>query len=180
MDKVEIERTILDGRVAERHTSFNENGDKIVEIFAEDKRPLHLEKRIVQKHKNIVSEERTEYVKNGEIVEVEVKAVDSGAKMQLREHIGVADHASVADGHYVTKHDVAEAVVAGITTLMDSMEVEALKDRAGHSVQSPTMSALQMTEQHIEEKKETNATTIMIMSMLVMAQLAFAFYVFFM
>ena len=177
MDKVEIERTILDGRVAERHVKFNEDGDKIVEVFAEDKRPLKLEKRIVQKHKNIVSEERTEYIKDGEIVEVEVKAVDANVKMELREHIGTADHAVTVDGQYATKQDVAAAVVAGITEFVDSMEVETVRAQS-----MPVMSAAEQIEQRIEKKetKSSDSSLNMIMGLLIFAQLAFGFYLFFM
>lgn len=183
MDKVEIERTILDGRVAERHTSFNEDGDKIVEIFAEDKRPLHLEKRIVQKHKNIVAEERTEYVKNGEIVEVEVKALDSGAPLQVQEHLGIADHASVMDGQYATKHDVKDAVIAGIHELVDSMDFEPAPVQAmavPMHQPAPIMSAAEQIGQRVETKKSSDNAVNMLMIGLILAQLAFGFYVFFM
>jgi hypothetical protein len=44
-----IESLVLDdGRRAERHITLDANGNEVIEIFAEEKRPLKLEKRIVR------------------------------------------------------------------------------------------------------------------------------------
>ena len=105
MDKVKIERTTLDGRVAERHVSYDENGNKVVEIFEEDKRPLHLSKRITQEHKEIVAKETTEYVKNGEVVEVEVEVV-------LVDVVGHISKALMLDPSYMCHVEAVPAPVA--------------------------------------------------------------------
>jgi len=181
-DNVEIERTILDGRAAERHTYFNGEDEKVTEIFAEEKRPLNLEKRVIQKYKKVVAEERTEMVKDGEIVEVEVKSIDPGVQMQIRERIGVADHAYTVDGQYATKQDVAEAVIEGVKVLVDSMEnYEPVEAQHYHG---PVMSAAEQIEQRVGSKEAKNANNDMainvVMGVLILAQLAFGFYVFFM
>lgn len=188
MDKVHVEKTMLDGRLAERHTSFNKDGDKIVEIFAEEKRPLHLEKRVIQKHKQIVAEERTEYVRDGEVVEVEVKAVDAPVQMQMREHLGVVDHAKFVDGDYVKKSElgpvVTDAVVTGVATLMENFEF------APQSVQAPAMVApiaappVYQAQQQIAERVSMTADNDKLVNWvligLIVAQLGFGFWVFFM
>jgi len=187
MDKqVEVEKTMLDGRYAERHTSYIANSEScpsgtIVEIFAEEKRPLHLEKRIIQTHKNIVSEERIEYIKDGEIVEVEVKSLDPTANttMQIKEHIGIADHAKIVDGEYVTKKElgpvISDAVVAGIASLLESVEVT-------HQKIDPQtqFTAQKQIAERVEQNKGNDKIINAVLLCLIICQLGFGFWVFFM
>jgi hypothetical protein len=183
--QVEIEKTMLDGRYAERHTSYVANSEScpsgtIVEIFAEEKRPLHLEKRIIQTHKNIVSEERIEYIKDGEIVEVEVKSLDptANATMQIKEHIGIADHAKFIDGEYVTKKElgpvISDAVVAGIASLLENVEVVQQK------IEPSQFTAQKQIAERMEQKKGNDTVVNMVLLCLIICQLAFGFWVFFM
>ena len=65
-----IERfTLEDGRIAERHTTTNEAGETVVEVFVEEKKPLKLEKRVTEKRKDILAEKIVETIKDGEVVE---------------------------------------------------------------------------------------------------------------
>lgn len=188
MDKrVEIQKTNLDGRAAERHTCFNDDGDKIVEIFAEEERPLKLEKRIIQKHKNVIAEERTEYIKDGEIIEVEVKSINPPVQMQLREHIGVADHSKLFSGEYVTKQElgpvVSEAVVTGIAQLLDNIEInqQSVKEEVtAPMAETPIFTAQQQIAERVGIKADNDLTLNMIFALLIIAQLGFGFWVFFM
>ena len=118
--------TLGDGRRAEQHVMHNSDGDEIVEVFAEEARPLKLEERIIRKHKTIVSEERVEKVRDGEVVHFEIKSRDPVVPLQVVQRVGVADHAKIVDGDYVRKEEigalVADAVVAGMSAMMDSYE----------------------------------------------------------
>lgn len=179
---------MLDGRYAERHTSSHPNGT-LVEIFAEEKRPLLLEKRIIQTHKNVMSEERIEYIKNGEIVEVEVKSINSAnpATMQLTEHIGMVDHAKVIDGEYVTKKElgpvISDAVITGIASLLEGVEIVQNKSIGLTQQKSTTpiqLSAQQQIAERVDKKSDNDGTVNMVLFGLIVCQLAFGYWVFFM
>lgn len=190
-NSVDIEQTTFDGRMAERHTSFNDDGDKVVEIFAEEKRPLHLEKRIVQKHKNVLAEERVEHVRDGEIVEVEVRSLEPETRLQMREHLGIAEHYATDNKQYVTKQElcpelgpaISEAVVTGIQTMMENIDFSEEDDHAMHMHQ-PIMSAAAQVQQRVKEGETksggTDSVVNMVLAVLIMLQLAFGFWVFFM
>ena len=177
-DHIEIERTTLEGRMAERHTSYNENGDKVIEFFTEEKRPLHLEKRIVQKHKTIVAEEVEETVKDGMVIERQIRSVDPAPQMQMREHIGVANHASVIDGDYATKEDVKEAIVAGISSLIENLEMNSMQAMSNKNVKSL---AEEQISNRVEGKKDTKDSGInMLLVVMIIAQVAIVYWAFFM
>lgn len=177
---VQIQHLRLDdGRHAERHISFDEDGNEIVEIFAEEKRPKKLEKRIVREHKKIVSKEVHETVQDGEIIQREIISRDNEAPMQIREKIGIANHSKVVDGDYVRKDEigklVADGVVAGVSALMESMEpVIVEKDEP-----KPIFSAQSVVEKNVEEKKKSDNIGNIVMGGILVAQAIFFGYVFF-
>lgn len=182
--------TLDDGRHAERHISFDEDGNEIVEIFAEEKRPKKLEKRIVREHKKIVSKETHELVRDGEIIEREIISRDAEPPMQIRERIGLADHAKIVDGDYVRKEEidkiVADGVIAGVTALMENMEPmmyqrETMAQPQSHSPikPEPIFNAQSVVEQNVENKKKSDGVINVVMAGILIAQLAFFGYMFF-
>jgi hypothetical protein len=79
-DDVKIEEILLDdGRHAEKRMIVDENGNQVVEIFAEQRVPLKLEKRIVCETKNIVVKETHQMLDNGKVVSEEVFSVSPEA-----------------------------------------------------------------------------------------------------
>lgn len=154
-----IETIVLDdGRRAERHVSLDENGNEVVEIFAEEKRPLKLEKRIVREMKNIVAKEIHETIRDGEVAFQEVHSLEPEVPLQLRSKIGVVDHAKLIDGDYVSKQDIhsmiTEGVVAGVSALMDNFEPVTAQSHSPKKF----LSAQEIVEQNVEEKNNKLAT----------------------
>ena len=142
-----IERfTLEDGRIAERHTTTNEAGETVVEVFVEEKKPLKLEKRVTEKRKDILAEKIVETIKDGEVVERQVHSIDSGVKMELREHLGVADDVNALN--YVSKKELADAIVAGVKAAMDNNPIAA---------QSIIVTKAQQTQQAIEGRVTAQA-----------------------
>lgn len=180
--------TLEDGRRAERHVSRDEDGNEVVEIFAEEQRPLKLEKRIVKEHKKIVAKETHETVRDGEVTQVEVRSLEPNVPMQVRERIGVADHAKVVDGDYVRKEEVsqliADGVCAGVEAMMANMEPETYDvhdepECEPEPVQSqPVFKAQSIIEGNVADKKKNDALLNMIMGVVIVAQLAFFGYMF--
>jgi len=188
-DHVQIQHlTLDDGRHAERHISFDEDGNEIVEIFAEEKRPKKLEKRIVREHKKIVAKETHELVRDGEVVQREVISRDAEPPMQVRERIGLADHAKIVDGDYVRKDEidklVADGVVAGVSALMEHMEPvihhksEAMP-MAYEPQPQPIFNAQSVVEKNVADKKKNDGVINIVMAGILIAQLAFFGYMFF-
>lgn len=170
--------TLDDGRRAERHVSNDEAGNEVVEIFAEEKRPLKLEKRLVREFKNVVSKEVHQTVKDGEIVLEEVHALEPNVPLQVRERIGVANHHKVVDGDYVRKEEIhkmiADGVVSGVSALMENMEPII------HPKSEQTFRAQSIVEKNVEEKKKSDMTTYIILGAIVVVQVAFCGYFFLM
>lgn len=168
-----IEKTMLDGRLVERHTSFNEDGDKIIEIFTEEKRPLHLEKRIVQKHKQVLAEECVEHIQGGEVIEREVRSIEPPKAMQVKEHIALAEHPRVIDGEYVSKQDIGPVVMETVLALLNQQKIES---------KPATFSAQQMLADRVEETNSADNNkniTVIAMVVLIVIQLAACYFYFF-
>lgn len=175
--KIEV-ITLDDGRRAERHTTVDENGNTIVEIFAEEKRPLKLEKRIKREMKQVVAKEIHEVVKDGQIAYQEVKSFEAEVPLQVRERIGLADHHKIVDGDYVRKeelhHLIADGVVAGMSALMDRMEPVVTHEKRPE----PIFKAQEVIEKNVEEKKKSEMNTYLIMGAIAVAQVVLFAYFF--
>lgn len=174
--------TLDDGRRAERHIILDEQGNEVVEIFAEEKRPLKLEKRIVREYKNIVSKETHQTVKDGEVAYEEVRSLEPEVPLQLRSRVGVADHHKIVDGDYVRKEEIhnliADGVVAGVSALME--QYEPVKVAAPVQQPQPVFRAQEVVEKSVEEKKKNDMLVNVIMGVIVVAQVAFFAYIFLM
>jgi hypothetical protein len=194
--KVEV-LTLDDGRRAERHVVLDENGNEVVEIFAEEKRPLKLEKRIVREFKNVVSKETHQTIRDGEVAYQEVKAAEPDVPLQVRQRIGVADHAKIVDGDYVRKDEIdkliADGVVAGVTALMERVEPVVTKQSPVQVVVTPQQQpviqaaapqpifrAQEAVEKTVEEKKKNDMMVNVIMGAIILLQAGFFAYLFLM
>lgn len=171
--------TLDDGRRAERHTTLDESGVEIVEIFAEEKRPLKLEKRITRETKNVISKEVHEIIKDGEVAFQEVRSLEPEVPLQILSRIGLADHNKIIDGDYVRKEEInqmiSDGVVAGVAALMDRMEPV-----VAQNVPQPVLRAQAMVEQNVAEAKKGDMVTNVIMVIVVALQIGFFGYIFLM
>lgn len=114
-----------DGRMAERRVSIDDNGDKHIELWAEEPRSLKLESCIHEKHATIVSERKIEMVnEDGEITDVKIESVDPKSNMQIVQHLGLATDKNVSK--YATKEELKEVVIAAVSEIQaQSMNVDA-------------------------------------------------------
>ena len=183
-NEVRVHKMILDdGRHAERHVSIDEEGNEVVEVFAEEKRPLKLEKRIHREFKNVVAKETHETIKDGEVAHVEVRSGEADVPLKVVDRIGVANHAKIVDGDYVRKEEigkiVADSVVAGVSALMENMEPVYHKDEEPQSQPQPLFREQAVVENNVAEKGKNDSTTNIVMAVILLAQLGFFGYMFF-
>jgi hypothetical protein len=169
-ENVKVESLVLDdGRKAERHISVDQNGNETIEIFAEEKRPLKLEKRVYREMKNIVSKEVHQTVKNGEVSYEEVLSLEPEVPLQVRSKIGVVEHAKVVDGDYVKKEEVGkmieEGVVAGVLALLEHTTNE--------NKFSKSLNAKEIVEKNVEDKKKKELFFNYFLGFVVFIQLLF-------
>lgn len=190
-----VERfTLEDGRIAERHISHDASGGKVIEVFAEEKRNLKLEKRITEKRKEILAEQKVETIVDGQIVDVKINSIDGHTKMQLREHIGIADNAELHSLGYVSKKEigpvVVDAVVAGISALLERQqemnEVKEVKKtpllrfsapEPQKTQVPPALKAQNVVEQNVENKKKSDFIIVAVMAAFIIGQVAFFGYI---
>lgn len=172
--------TLEDGRRAERHQFLDDGGNEVIEIFSEDRRPLKLEKRIVREHKQVVAKETHETIRDGEVAEVEVRSLEPDVPLQVRERLGTPEHSKVVDGDYIRKDEigkiVADSVVAGMQALMEHWEPSV---EEGQAPVPPAISAQTVVEKNVADKKKSDSTINIVMAVILVAQLAFFGYMFF-
>lgn len=178
--------TLPDGRRAERHVFVDESDNEVVEVFAEESRPLKLEERIIRERKKIVAKETREVIRDGEVSQVEVRSLEPEVPLQVRERIGVAEHAKIVDGDYVRKDEiakiVADSVVAGIEAMMENMPVDDAQPELYEPVvekKEPYFKAQNIVESNVAEKKKKDNMTNVILGIVLIAQMAFFGYMFF-
>lgn len=170
--------TLEDGRMAERHITLNPAGEKVVEVFVQEKLPLKLEKRITEKKKEVVHEQKVETIKDGEVVEVKVLSTEPNVKMELREHIAKTDKDQIGALNYATKKDlidvVTQAVVAGVAAAKP--QPVAVQQPAAPK---PLFRAQSVVEDNVAAKKKNDAIWIGVMVIALIAQVAFFGYLLF-
>lgn len=188
--------TLDDGRKAERHTSKDENGNEVVEIFAEEKRPLKIEKRIVKESKRIVAKEIHETIKDGEVQEVEIKSLEPEVPLQVRERLGTADHHKLVDGDYVRREEIGklvqDGVISGVAALLENMEPPVREPVAQPEpvpvapiapVQNvvepePVLKAQSVVANNVAQKAKNDGLVTTVMAVILLAQLGFFGYMF--
>lgn len=173
--------TLDDGRNAERRYYVDEDGNEVEETFAEEARPKKLERRIVRERKNIVSREIHELVRNGEVLEREIRSLEPEVPLHVTERIGLANRPKSNEVDYVSRDEiqklVSEAVVSGVAALMENVEpvIENRKQA------EPVFSAQSLVEQNVKEKKENNSASMftnITLGSIFVAQIAFFAYMF--
>jgi hypothetical protein len=172
--------TLSDGRRAERHITQDESGNEVVEVFAEELRPLKLEERIIREHKRVIAKETHEKIKDGEVALQEVRSFDTDVPLQVRERIGLADHAKIVDGDYVRKDEisqlVADAVVNGVEALMENMG-PVVHEKEQPAQPQPMLNAQSIIEKNVEDKKKGDSVVNAVLAVILIAQLAFFGYI---
>ena len=179
-DHVKVKRmTLDDGRHAERHTSVDANGNEVVEVFAEEARPLKLEKRIHREYKNVLSKETHETIKDGEVAHVEVHAGQSDVPLRIVDRIGIADHAKIVDGDYVRKEEIGKFIEDGVTTGIAQL-LDSFQPVAAQSVpEAPKFRAQAVVENNVDEKSKNEMLINIGLGVLLLAQVGFFCYMFF-
>lgn len=173
--------TLHDGRKAERHISCDDMGNEVVEVFAEEKRPLKLEERLVREKEEIVSRETVEHVRDGEVTYREVRSLTPDVPMEVRSRVGLTDHNKVIDSEYVKREDIAElvseSVVAGVSAMMEGQKIS---EPLGVDKSQPIFSAQSQVAQHVEEKGKNDQFVNIILGGIILIQMGFFGYMFFM
>lgn len=171
--------TLEDGRMAERHITLNDSGEKVVEVFVQEKLPLKLEKRVTEKKKEVVHEQKIETIKDGEVVDVKVLSTEPVVKMELREHIAVAGKTEIGALNYATKKElidlVTQAVVAGVIASKPAPSASAPTTTAP----KPLFRAQSVVEENVAAKKKNDGLWIGVMVVALVAQVAFFGYLLF-
>jgi hypothetical protein len=188
-NNVKVDQIVLqDGRRAERHTSVDAEGKEVVEIFAEERKPLKLEKRIVREKAQVVAREITETVQDGVVVDQETKEIPVPT-MQVTQHIGLADHAKVVDGEYVKRSEIGQMitdnVIAGIQALVEAQRdvqpeapvpQQVVQQAPMQVAPQPRLSAQAAVEQNVEEKKKGQLLLDIALGVLIAGQVGFFIY----
>ena len=157
-----------DGRRAEKHFKCDENGQQVVEIYAEEHRPLHLEKRVLQEVDEIVVKEIHEEIVDGNITKQDVYALEPQTELEHRQSLGTLSHDSVYKGQYVRQGEMERVIENTVSSLMANKEM---------SAQSANLKAQSILEKHTE-KNSGNLINYVLGAVLV-AQVVFFGYVFF-
>ncbi len=150
MDDMKTEKwTLEDGRRAERRVTEQNTEDgqveRVVELHVEAERPMMLQKRVIEKSKPIVYERMVETVdpKTGLVVDQKVESIEPQIKMQLVEHIAVADNAevqSMSSDCHVTKEEMIETIIAAIKANRDLANRDLVTTVDAQSVPSTDLS----------------------------------------
>jgi len=139
MQDLKTERlTLEDGRRAERRIYIDDQGDEVTEMHIEPKCNLVLEKRIINKKKEMLAEQRIETIRDGEVVDVEVHSTNLKPIDLLP---------------YVTKEELAEALKEILAPLKPK-DVDSLKSSQPSSEfleVKPLFTAQSMVAERVEE-----------------------------
>lgn len=175
MDKKIEKITLPDGRSAERHITIDEKGDRTIEVYAEEKRPLQLETRITEKHKTVVAQQVIETIQDGQVVEQKVMA-EPDAKLELREHIATVAQPELNKNRYLTREEIvpmiSEAVVSGIGEVVKAQ----MTAQSNRPMVTKAEQAEVAVKNRVEEKKKFNVIYYSGVLVAVVAELAFLGY----
>lgn len=170
VEKIRME----DGRMAERRVTLDDNGDKHIELWAEEPRNFKLESRIVEKHETIVSERKIEMVdENGQIVNVKVESIDPKSRMELVQHIGLATDAN--SSRYATKEELKEVVVAAVSEIQAQCMNQNVAAQTISLPQHPFMNAQSVVANNVKNDKSWGTTDMMLMGVVSIAAIALAY-----
>lgn len=145
---VRIEDIVLeDGRVGEQRMFLDDDGNKVIETWVQQKSPILMEKRTVQ----VMKDERIEVLKDGEMVIQEETSEND---------IDIENDSSLGS----LKEEITKAIVSGLSIASTSSE-------------APELSVQAVIKDRIESKKSSknhwvNAACVIV----IVAQLAFLAY----
>lgn len=166
-----IERIQLeDGRMAERHSSLDEEGNEVVEIYSEPVKNLSLEKRVVNKHRKVLAEQVVETIQDGAVIEQKTTSIDPPSP-QLVNHIRVAQESTAP----LSAQQIADAVASAVSTAMEAKQVAALS--VPPRVKNPPFSAQALTEERAQETGKKDNTFITVLGVMVVGQLVLFGYI---
>jgi len=144
----DIEKFVMEsGRRAEKHVETNDAGDKVISVYAEEERPLKLEKRVVQKFKKVLAEEHVETIRDGEVVDRQVLSTEPKTNLELREHIALAPKSMLGTDNYVSKTEVAELVAQGVASGMKALSANQMQMQ---SMNRPVFTAQAAVEERVQ------------------------------
>jgi hypothetical protein len=167
--KIAVQKISLeDGRLAERHSYVDENGNEVIELFAEEVKPLHIEQRIIREYKNVVAKETRQTFQNGEVVQQEVLSTEPDVPLQIRERIAVKAP-EVPENSFATKADLDE-MVSRLTYQMQ------IKDPP---VSNIPLTAQALVEKNVEEKNQNKLVINLVLAAILLVNVAFIGYVYF-
>ena len=154
--------TLEDGRIAERRVSIDADGNEVIELYAEEKRPLKLEKKVVREYKKVLAKEVHQTIKDGEVVGVEEKANVVDSPLRVVEKVAVNDNSAAM-----------EKLVSAMECLVDNMEVVKAQSLA------PVISAQSLVEANVAEKEKSSMKGNLLVIALVAINVAYWGYVLF-
>lgn len=178
MEKIVEKFNLEDGRTAERHISVNEAGDKVIEVFTEDKKPLKLEKRIIEKRKEILSEQIVETVKDGEVVDIKVHSVEPSVVMQLRDHIGRIENSELNPSDYFTKRDLAPLMAQTFSSLM-AAQSQNVSAQSNIIVTKAQQAEIALGDQIVAKKKNDTLINSILIGAIIIQCAVFGYLMFF-
>lgn len=178
---MKIEKLNLeDGRIAERRSFINDEGNEVVELFTEPKKNLNLDKRIINKRKEIVSEQIVQTIKDGEVVEEEVFSQEPPVKLEKVRHIQKEDYDQVGD--YVTNERLSRAIAEAMTPLFEKLSVAKSEPKLFSNEYTPvetpsyvetTKSTRSLITEHVDEKKKNDKKTLLFFGVIAIGQVGF-------
>ena len=145
---VRIEDIVLeDGRVGEQRMFLDDDGNKVIETWVQQKSPILMEKRTVQ----VMKDERIEVLKDGEMVVQEDTSEDD---------IDMTDNLNLGS----LKEEIKKAIVSGLSIASTSSE-------------APELSVQAVIKDRIDSKKNSKKHWVNIACVVVIvSQLAFLAY----
>jgi len=183
VEKIRLE----DGRHAEKHVT-DDGETRVVELHAEPKRDKLLEKRIVEKRRNVICERTIESIdpSTGDVVEQLVESIDPPeSRMQLVKHIAVEGDSvstmSVKEDCSVTREDLVSAIVTAVRAMKDhDEEVPAVQSKTVKAQSASQVSAYQelVGERVLQSQQQTPVMNLTLL-MVIAAQVAALAYIMF-
>ena len=191
--------TLEDGRLAERRTYYDDEGSEIVEVYVEPKRNLKLDKRVINKTKTVLAEQRIQTIRDGEVVDEEIHSIEPEVRLEKRQHI--QKEGFDEQGDYVTKDQLSRAVSEGVVEAMKAalapireqmastpkeivIEKPVVDQRPAPLFSTPVeketvvpaqskqpeLSAQSIVEQNIEDKKKHDLNSFILFGVIAVAQ----------
>ena len=164
-----VEKIILeDGRRAERHIDKTEGGERVVSLYAEEPRPMNLEKRVRQKFKEVLAEECVETIKDGQVIDSKVSSIEPKVEMRLVEHVAKAENPVFNAQGFVTRDEFKEVMLTSIEAILAARQ-DAKPVMAAQAV--PQFRAQAVVEERVAAEEKNNTLTLVVLGAFVVIQI---------